>query len=105
MTSYVEQFNLLNKAIEDFKESALNGVVTLFKTIQLTPITIGNIVYFICKDGNGNEVPAYCYKSDFNSLEDLKPIYDRYGDGYGWYYFDSVVKILDEIRNNIMSNL
>lgn len=102
---YTEEYNRVQQRMEDFKNGCLNSVVNLFKTIQMKPIEIGNMVYFICSDVFGNDVPAYCYKSDYKGNEDdFKPIYDRNETHeYGWICFNDVVRILDVIRDRIMN--
>ena len=101
---YTEEYLLKVKKLEDFKQECLGSVVTLFTTIQLKPIEIGNMVYYICKDENDMFVPAYCYLCDYTGSEsDFKPIYDKYQTcDFGWTDFNEVAKILDVIRNKIM---
>ena len=103
---YTEEYNRVQQRMEDFKRECLGSVSTLFTTIQLKPIEIGNMVYYICKDELGNTVPAYCYKSDYKGNEgDFKPIYDRNETHeYGWICFNDVVRILDVIRDRIMNH-
>lgn len=104
--SYKDDYKQNLQKMEDFKRACLGSVSSLFTTIHLKPIEIGNMVYYICKDEYGNSVPAYCYKSDYKGNEDdFKPIYDRDNTGeFGWYDFDQVVRILDVIRDRIMNN-
>ena len=103
---YTEEYGNIQKRMDNFKNQCLVSVVNLFKTIQMKPIEIGNMVYYICKDESGKEVPAYCYKSDYKGNEgDFKPIYDRNETHeFGWICFNDVVRILDVIRERIMNH-
>jgi glyoxylase-like metal-dependent hydrolase (beta-lactamase superfamily II) len=60
------------------------------------------MVYYTCKDENGEEVPAYCYASDYRNGEPFLPIYDKNNSGvYGWSDFNECCRIFDVIRNKI----
>lgn len=102
---YKEEYQSFQLKIEDFKKDCLGSVVSLFTTIELKPIEIGNMVYYITKHKN-RYVPAYCYKRDYHgNKEDFLPIYDEENCGeYGWSDFNDVVRILDVIRDRIMNH-
>lgn len=99
--SYINDYRKLVSDTERFKKQIMDDVVAVFKTKYRKPITIGNMVYYICKDRSGNDVPAYCYKCDWDGdRKKMLPIYDSEGTHeFGWYNFDDVAKILDVIMN------
>lgn len=99
MGKYLERYHKELERFEAFKKQCLNEVVNLFQTIQLKPITIGNGTYYICVH-NKKVVPAYL---DSVSGE-FRPIYDKDATyDFGWADFDQVVRLLDMIREKILS--
>ena len=105
---YREEFEKIEKRMSDFKEECLGSVTTLFTNIQMKPLTIGNMVYYIV-EYKGRYVPAYCYLQDYERLVkagkevEFLPIYDEdETHEFGWICFNDVVRILDVIRERIM---
>lgn len=103
MESYLEQYKYMNQRVDEFKKSTLNGVVNIIKWIETKPLSIGNMVYFYCTDENGNEVPAYCYKSDYIKGGKFLPIYDENNTGeFGWSDFEECCRIFEVIRKECL---
>jgi hypothetical protein len=101
MESYLEQYVRIKKSEDDFKKSVLNSIVSILKH----DLFIGNMVYYICEDENGDEVPAYCYERDYRNGGPFLPIYDKNNSGeYGWSDFNECCRIFDVIRNKVLAN-
>lgn len=101
MESYLKQYERIKKIEDDFKKSVLNSIVSILKH----NLFIGNMVYYICKDENGDEVPAYCYERDYRNGDHFLPIYDKNNSGkYGWSDFNECCRIFDVIRNKVLAN-
>lgn len=105
MESYLEQYERIKKTEDEFKKSVLNDIVSILKRVETKHLLIGNMVYYICKDENGEEVPAYCYERDYRNGEHFLPIYDQNNSGeYGWTDFNACCRIFDVIRNRVLTN-
>ena len=101
MESYLEQYERVKKTENEFKKSVLNDVMSILKS----PLFIGNMVYYICEDENGEDVPAYCYVRDYRNGKPFLPIYDKNNNGeYGWSDFNACCCIFDVIRNRVLAN-
>lgn len=101
MENYSETFAKATNNLNDTKKAIMDSIVNLFKTIQLKPLVIGNMVYFYTKE-NGEDVPSYNYLIDYKRDGKFYPIYDRYENHYfGWIDFSSCCKIFDVIRKEI----
>ena len=105
MESYLEQYERIKKTEDDFKKSVLNSIVSILKRVETKHLFIGNMVYYICEDENGDEVPAYCYERDYRNGCPFLPIYDKNNSGeYGWSDFNECCRIFDVIRNKVLAN-
>lgn len=105
METYLEQYERVKKTEDEFKKSVLNSIVSILKCVETKHLFIGNMVYYTCKDENGEEVPAYCYASDYRNGEPFLPIYDKNNSGvYGWSDFNECCRIFDVIRNKVLTN-
>ena len=105
MESYLEQYERIKKTEDEFKKSVLNDIVSILKSVGSTPLFIGNMVYYICEDENGEDVPAYCYARDYSNSKSFLPIYDKNNSGeYGWSDFNACCRIFDVIRNRVLTN-
>ena len=110
---YKEEYAKALQRIEEVKEQALKSVVSLFETIQLEPINIGNYYYYICEDKDGKVVPAcvhqqkYRYALENGSEPKFTSIYNPHGfeEGYGYSDFTDVARILDMIRDAVLDEL
>ena len=101
----MEQYERVKKTEDEFKRSVLNGIVSILKRVEATPLFIGNMAYYICEDENGEEVPAYCYARDYKNGKPFLPIYDKNNNGeYGWADFNACCRIFDVIRNKVLTN-
>ena len=83
------------------KKAIMNLVVMWLKAVYAKPIIIGNMVYWIVTL-DGEDVPAYCYLSDFQKGGGFLPIYDENNTGeFGWSDFSECCRIFDVILDRI----
>ena len=101
---FTEDYENLKKQEETFKQSVLSQMVAAIKIISVDPYILGNMVYSVCTDEHGNEVPAYCYKNDYlKGSYKFLPIYDAENSGeYGWSDFAACCRIFDVIYRNLV---
>ena len=105
MESYLEQYERVKKTEDEFKKSVLNDIMCILKRVEAKHLFIGNMVYSICEDENGEDVPAYCYRKDYENGKPFLPIYDKDNNGeYGWSDFNACCCIFDVIRNRVLTN-
>lgn len=105
MESYFERYERIKKTEDEFKKSVLNDILDILKRVYAKPLFIGNMIFYICNDENGEEVPAYCYARDYENGAPFLPIYDKNNNGeYGWSDFDACCRIFDVIRNKVLNN-
>lgn len=102
MEKYLEQYQQKMIAVEDFKASTLDSIVTNIKVIAVNPVHIGNMVYYYVNH-NGKDVPAYCYYNDYKQGNTtFLPIYDSENTGeFGWTDFSECCRIFDVIRDRL----
>jgi hypothetical protein len=102
MDKYLEQYQQKMIAVEDFKASTLDSIVTNIKVIAVNPVHIGNMVYYYVNH-NGKDVPAYCYYNDYKQGNTtFLPIYDSENTGeFGWTDFSECCRIFDVIRDRL----
>lgn len=92
------------KSVNGTKKMIMALVVMWIKAVHAKPITIGNMVYWITTL-DGEDVPAYCYLSDFQKGGGFLPIYDEYNTGeFGWSDFSECCRIFDVIYNAIQKS-
>lgn len=105
MEKYLEQYQQKMIAVEDFKASTLDSIVTNIKVIAVNPVHIGNMVYYYV-NYNGKDVPAYCYYEDWRKgKRTFYPIYDSENTGeFGWAEFANCCKIFDLILDRLTSH-
>ena len=82
------------------KKAIMNLVVMWLKDVESKPIIIGNMVYWVIKI-NGEDVPAYCYLSDYKNGGPFLPIYDDNTGEFGWSDFSECCRIFDVICDKI----
>ena len=110
MEKYQDIYTKHLESIAALKKHLMDSIVIAIKTISVKPLEIGNMVYYYV-DYNGVEVPAYCYKADYDrskfAFKDptgFLPIYDEHGTGvYGWQDFSECCKIFDMIRYTLFN--
>ena len=102
-TSYLKTYNEQLKVIDNFKQQTMQAIVTLFKTVQLKPVHIGNHVFFYTQH-KGKEVPAMCHAGDYRYGRKFMPIYDEENTGeFGYTDFKECCRIFDLIYNHVMN--
>jgi hypothetical protein len=100
----IDEYTKKLNELESFKNDKMNHIVTLFKTISLKPLRIGNY-WFYYVEHNGVEVPSYCHQNDYKG-ESTKflPIYDKNQTfDFGWADFKECCRIFDLIEDKIMA--
>ena len=103
MENYLISYQSLLESTKIFKKMIMDNVVMWIKAVHAKPITIGNMVYWITSL-DGEDVPAYCYLSDFQKGGGFLPIYDEYNTGeFGWSDFSECCRIFDVIYNAIQN--
>ena len=84
MGVYSEMYGTALKSVKDARKMILAVVAMWIKAVYAKPIIIGNMVYWIVTL-DGEDVPAYCYLSDYKNGGPFLPIYDENNTGlFGW---------------------
>ena len=100
---HLEEYNKHLASLEEFKRGCMDSIVSMFKTVQMGSLHVGNMVYFYVKY-NGRDVPAYCYESDYKKGKGFLPIYDEENNGeFGFSDFADCCRIFDVIEEKIMN--
>jgi hypothetical protein len=101
MGVYSEMYETALKSVKDARRMILAVVATWIKAVYSKPIIIGNMVYWVIKI-NGEDVPAYCYLSDYKNGGPFLPVYDEDNTGeFGWSDFSECCRIFDVICDKI----
>ena len=101
MENYLISYQSLLESTKIFKKMIMDNVVVWIRAVGGKPIIIGNMVYWAIIM-NGEDVPAYCYLSDYKNGGPFLPIYDENNTGlFGWSDFSECCRIFNEIRDTI----
>lgn len=108
MEKYSDLYKKHLESLRSLEMSIMDSIVIAIKTISVKPLEIGNMVYYYV-DYNGVEVPAYCYKADYDRSKfafkdpaEFLPIYDKDNTGeFGWSDFGECCRIFDVIRHTL----
>jgi hypothetical protein len=97
-----EMYETALKSVKGTRKMILAVVVMWIKAVYAKPIIIGNMVYWVTTL-DGEDVPAYCYLSDFPPKDGgFLPIYDENNTGeFGWSDFSECCRIFDVILDKI----
>ena len=99
--SYLAAYEHANNEMKRFKDKAMEGIVGLIKVKGDKPIYIGNMIYYHMMH-NGKEVPCYCYRCNYTSPKDFRPIYDEDNTlEFGWHDFEECCRIFDVIHKEL----
>ena len=104
--THLEMYKKQLDSVDTFKKQLLNHIVTIIKCINVHPLCIGNMMYFYT-EYKGEEVPAYCYVSDYKQGGDkakFLPIYDEDETcEFGWRDFEQCCRIFDVIEKTLFN--
>jgi hypothetical protein len=98
MEKYTDIYAAALENLNEVKRIIMLSVANNLKYIATKPIIIGNMAYWVVKE-NGEDVPAYCYLSDYQSGKPFLPIYDKDNTcEFGWSDFTECCRIFNMIR-------
>lgn len=99
METYIERYNKALSEFKNAKQSMMNEIVNMIKTIACKPLHIGNAYYYYVNH-NGIDVPAYCNEEYYNENNpEFLPVYDEDETyDFGWQRFEECCRLFEVIK-------